>query len=304
MAAYSRRQFLMRSLSAGAAGIFTAGTLTSCTSLRVFSKAGPGAKMRFGLVTYLWGKYWDLPTLIHNCEKTGVLGVELRTDHAHGVESHLNAQQRRDVKERFDDSPVTLVGLGTNFAFHHVDPAKLQEDMNGAKDYIKLSRDVGGSGVKVKPNALPKGVPKERTIEQISGSLNELGRFAANYGQEVRVEVHGEKTAELPIMERIFDIVEEPNVGVCWNSNPEDLHGLGLEDNFNFIKDRFGATAHVRELDIGPYPYQQLMNLFVQMDYKGWILLEARTGPKDRVKALAEQRMVFEQMVAEAQPLV
>jgi sugar phosphate isomerase/epimerase len=304
MASYSRRQFLRRSLGVGAAGVLTASTLTSCSSLRISPARRPGSKMRFGLVTYLWGKDWDLPTLIRNCEKTKALGVELRTEHAHGVESHLNARQRRDVKKRFADSPVTLVGLGTNFAFHHVDPAKVQEDMNGTRDYIKLSRDVGGSGVKVKPNALPKGVPIEKTIEQISSSLNELGRFAANYGQEIRVEVHGARTKELPIMERIFDIVDEPNVGVCWNSNPEDLHGRGLENNFNFIKDRFGATAHVRELDIGPYPYQQLINLFVQMDYTGWILLEARTAPKDRVKALTEQRMVFEQMVANAQALV
>ena len=45
------------------------------------------------------------------------------------------------------------------------------------------------------------------------------------------------------------------------------------------------------------------MNLFVEMDYQGWILLEARTKPEDRVKALAEQRMLFEQMVAKAQAL-
>ncbi|MHC4708005.1 MAG: sugar phosphate isomerase/epimerase family protein [Planctomycetota bacterium] len=294
----------MRSLSAGAAGIFTAGTLTSCTSLPAFSKAKPGSKMRFGLVTYLWGRYWDLPTLIQNCEKTGVLGAELRTEHAHGVEARLNRWQRRDVKKRFADSPVRLVGLGTNFAFHHVDPKRLKVDMDGARSYVILSHDTGGSGVKVKPNALPQGVPAEKTIEQIGRSLNELGTFAASYGQEIRVEVHGRETSQLPIMKQIFDFVDHPNVGVCWNSNEVDLDGKGLEYNFNLVKDRFSAIVHVRELDIGPYPYQQLMNLFVKMDYEGWILLEARTKPEDRVKALAGQRMVFEQMVANAQALV
>ena len=302
MAGYSRRQFLERSLCT-AAGVFAVGALTSCSGLRVFSKAKPGSKMRFGLVTYLWGKDWDLPTLIRNCEATKVLGVELRTEHAHGVESHLNAQQRRDVKKRFDNSPVTLVGLGTNFAFHHTDPQRLRKDIEGAGDYIRLSHDVGGSGVKVKPNALPKGVPIEKTIEQIGKSLNELGRFAADYGQEIRVEVHGRETSRLPIMKRIFDVADHPNVGVCWNSNDKDLEGRGLEYNFNLVKDRFGATVHVRELNIGKYPYQQLMNLFVKMDYRGWILLEARTKPEDRVKALAEQRILFEQMVAKAQAL-
>ena len=31
--------------------------------------------MRFGLVTYLWGKDMDLPTLLDVCEKSGVLGL-------------------------------------------------------------------------------------------------------------------------------------------------------------------------------------------------------------------------------------
>jgi len=297
---YSRRRFLGRSLGM-AAGAFAATALTSCADPQILSPGKPGSKMRFGLVTYLWGKDWNLPTLIRNCETTGVLGVELRTQHAHGVESNLNARQRQEVKKRFDDSPVTLVGPGTNFAFHHVDSARLRKDIDGAKQYVRLSDDVGGSGVKVKPNALPDGVPVEKTIEQIGKSLNELAKFGADYGQEIRVEVHGRETQKLPIMKRIFDVADHPNVGVCWNSNDEDLAGGGLEHNFNLVKDRFGATVHIRELNIGEYPYQQLINLFVKMDYKGWILLEARTKPEDRVKALAEQRVLFEQMVAKAQ---
>ena len=47
--------------------------------------------MRFGLVTYLWGKDMDLPTLLDVCEKSGVLGVELRTQHAHGVEPNYQS---------------------------------------------------------------------------------------------------------------------------------------------------------------------------------------------------------------------
>ena len=292
----TRRDFLKRSMYLGAAAI-AAGPLREALAR---SSARSGSRMKFGLVTYQWGRDWDLPTLIANCERTRVLGVELRTEHAHGVESDLSARQRREVKKRFDNSPVTLVGLGTNFAFHHVDSAKLREDIEGAKQYIRLSHDVGGSGVKVKPNDLPKGVPHEKTIEQIGKSLNELGRYGADYGQKIRLEVHG-SCSPLPVIKGIMDVADHPNVGVCWNCNPQDLEGQGLEYNFNLVKDRFGDTAHVRELNIGSYPYQELMNLFVAMDYDGWILLEARTSPEDRVKALAEQRQVWEQMIAKAQ---
>lgn len=102
-------------------------------------------------------------------------------------------------------------------------------------------------------------------------------------------------------MKQIFDVVDQPNVGVCWNCNSQDLDGEGLEYNFNLVKDRFGETVHIRELDDPKYPYQELIRLFVGMDYKGWILLEARREPSDRVKALAEQAALFKQMVARAQ---
>jgi len=292
----TRRDFLKRSISVGAAALVS----RPLGKTLLLAADRPRSKMKFGLVTYQWGRDWDLPTLIANCEKTKVLGVELRTEHAHKVEANLSDVQRREVKKRFADSAVTLVGLGTNFAFHYPDPAKLKADIEGAKQYIKLSHDVGGLGVKVKPNDLPTGVPKEKTIEQIGKSLNELGRFGAEYGQPIRLEVHG-SCSPLPIIKAIMDVAEHPNVGVCWNCNSQDLEGQGLEYNFNLVKNRFGDTVHVRELNVGDYPYQELMNLFAAINYGGWILLEGRAEPSDRVKALAEQRELFEQMIATAQ---
>ena len=97
-----------------------------------------------------------------------------------------------------------------------------------------------------------------------------------------------------------MDFAPHPNVGVCWNCNDQDLIGKGLEYNFNLVKDRLSQTTHVRELNIGDYPYQKLINMFVEMDYNGWVLLEARTKPKDRVIALAEQRKVWDEMLTKA----
>ncbi len=290
----TRREFLRSSVVWGA-GIVAAGPLG-----RLASAQTTASPMKFGLVTYLWGQDWDLPTVIANCEKTGVLGVELRTEHAHGVESNLTEAQRQEVKKRFADSPVTLVGLGTNFAFHYADESQLRKDVEGAKQYIKLAHDCGASGVKVKPNDLPKGVPYEKTIDQIGRSLNELGKFASGYGQQVRLEVHG-GCSLLPTIKAIMDVAKHPNVGVCWNCNSQDLEGNGLAYNFSLVRSRFGDTVHVRELNLDDYPYQELINLLATTDYRGWVLLEGRTKPQDRVQALAEQREVFERMVAKAQ---
>lgn len=284
----TRRLFIQRTFAAGI-GI---AALKNIGSFLIT----PPEEMKLGLCTYLWGQDWDLPTLIANCEKTGFSAVELRTQHAHKVETSLTSVQRADVKRRFADSSVTCIGYGSNFEYHSPDPAKLRENIEQTKEYIKLCNDIGASGIKVKPNDLPADVAAEKTIAQIASSLNEIGKFASDYGQLIRVEVHGNHTQELPNMKAIFDQVSEKNVKICWNCNDQDLLPPGLEGNFNSVKNRFGDTVHVRKLDEGNYPYQQLFDLFTGINYKGWILLEARTEPSDRIAAMKQQLTIFNQM--------
>ncbi len=294
---HSTRRHFLKSVGGAAA--------LSAASHRTLLHAAPASKqegkttqkgMRIGLVTYQWGRDWDLPTLIANCQQSGVLGLELRTEHAHGVEPSLSPAARREIKKRFTDSPVTLVGYGSNAQFHDKEPDKLKHNIELAKSYIRLMHDCGGSGVKVKPNGFPEGIPHARTIEQIGTALNEVAAYGAQYGQKIRVEVHGHETQLLPNMKAIFDVADHPNAGICWNSNSTDLAGRGLEYNFNLVKDRLGDTVHVREMNLGDYPYPELMRLFKSSHYSGWILLECRTEPKDRVAALVEQREVFQRL--------
>ena len=290
----SRRRFLSRSLGIGAA------VALGSTSRRDLAAAGErGSKVKLGLVTYLWGQDWKLPALIENCTRSKVLAVELRSTHAHGVEPTLSAGERKDVKKRFDDSPVLCLGPGSNERYDDPDATVLKKAIEATKGFVKLSHDIGGTGVKVKPDSFHEGVEPAKTIEQIGKSLNQLGKFAADYGQEIRLEVHGQ-CCFLPTIKQIMDVADDPRVVVCWNSNDQDLKGRGLEYNFDLVKKRFGKTAHVRELNVGTYPYQKLIDLFVAMDYDGWVCLECRTNPDDRIAALVGQRKIFERMVAQA----
>lgn len=283
-----RREFLFGGLSSAAVL-----SLISRTDAAAWS-AFAGGEMKMGLVTYQWGRDWDLETLITNCEKAGFQGVELRTEHAHGVEPTLSPAQRIEVKNRFADSPIECVGYGSNQEYHAPDPAVVKANIEGTFDLIRLCHDIGATGVKVKPNNLPDDVPAEKTIAQIGDALNQVGKYAADYGQVIRVEVHGRKTAELPVMKAIFDHVDQQNVKVCWNCNGQDLLDPGLKYNFDLVKDRFGDTVHVRELDSTDYPYPEFFELLKGIGYSGWILLEARTEPADRVAAMKDQLRLFE----------
>jgi sugar phosphate isomerase/epimerase len=258
-----------------------------------------GEGIDYGLVTYMWGADWDLPLLIENCERTGVTAVELRVEHAHAVDVSLTMAQREGVRRQFEETRVALLGMGTNFEFHSPDPAELKKNIEGAKAFIKLSHDVGGSGVKVKPNQLPKEVPVEKTLEQIGKALAELGDEGLGFGQEIRLEVHG-GVSDLGHIKTIMEVADHPGVRVCWNSNDQDLAGEGLEANFAKVEPFLGKTVHIREVNQGDYPYAKLAELLVKADYQGWVCLEARTAVPDRVAALMEQRKLFMEMVAAA----
>jgi sugar phosphate isomerase/epimerase len=240
----------------------------------------------------------DLPTVIDACERSGLRGVELRTEHKHDVEPKLSKAEREEVRKRFHDSNVKLIGYGSNCEFHAKEPEKLKANVELAKEYIRLMHDCGGSGVKVKPNSFVEGVPHEKTIEQIGRALNEVAEYGEGFGQKIRVEVHGPGTSDLPVIREIFQVADHPNVYVCWNSNDEDLKGAGLEANFRMVQDRLGDTVHVREFNVGNYPYAQLVKLFQSIAYQGWILLECRTDPKDKIAAMIEQREIFERLIS------
>jgi len=294
----SRREFLARGLYVTAGAVATT-ALASCDSLPIAGLTKSDAKTRFGFTTYQWGKDWDVPALIENCSRAEVYGVELRTSqsYAHGVELELSVQQRGEVKKRFADSPVTVVGIATSERFDSPEPEKLKAAIENAKAFMMLSRDIGGSGVRVFPNSFHDGIPREQTIAQIADSVNIVGAFAADCGQQVRLEAHG-NAGELSTLRAIMDHVVQPSVRLKLNSSMKDTEGEGFEHNFNLVKDLLGDTLHLHNLKNAEFPYQQQMDLLVKAGWTGWQLLEASGEVPDRLDALIEQRGIWDQMLA------
>ena len=253
-------------------------------------------QMKLGLVTYNWGKDWDVETLIRNCEASGFAGAELRSTHKHQVEITLGKAARQEVAKRFGDSKVALVGLGSACEYHSPDAAVLKKNIDETKEFIKLCHDVGGEGVKVRPNGIPKEVPAEKTLEQIGQSLREVAKFAAEFNIMIRLEVHGRDSQELPNIKTMMDIADHPNAVVCWNCNPTDLNGEGLKHNFELVQKKID-TVHIHDLRNDNYPWKELFPLLKSAKFKGWTLLEEGTAPKDIVAAMQENRRVWDELV-------
>jgi len=287
----NRRTFLRTAgLGLGAVTVLSEDSL-SAEAGKQTSFLTKAPNMKIGTVTYNLAKDWDLETLIKNCEEAKFEGVELRTTHAHKVEVSLSKAEREEVRKRFADSAVELMGLGSAFDYHTPNAAKLKQDIEATRQYVVLAHDVGATGVKVRPNALPREVPKEKTLEQIGKALRELGEFSEGYGVQIRLEVHGSGTSLLPNIRRIIDVADHKQVGVCWNSNQTDLEGEGFDHNFNLVKDKI-FTVHMRDLFLEEYPFRKLLTRLNESGYAGYCLAEIPES-KDPVRVMKYYRALW-----------
>ena len=238
---------------------------------------------RLGLVTYNVAASWTLPVLLKVCKEVGISPVELRTTHAHGVEPSLSKDRRKEVRKQFADAGVEVWGCGTTCEFHSPDKAKRDAQIELCKRFVELVADIGGKGVKVRPNDLPKGVEFSKTLEQIGKSLVPCGKAAKDAGVEIWVEVHGRGTAHPPHMKTVMEQCGHPSVGLTWNSNATDVQKGSVKEYFGLLSPWI-KSCHINDLykdHSGEYPYRELFALLRGIGYDRATLCEVGRVWKD-----------------------
>jgi sugar phosphate isomerase/epimerase len=236
------------------------------------SPASSLPKFQLGIVTYNIAAEWDLPTILKICRDVGLVAVELRTTHKHGVEPSIPREKRTEVRQRFADAGITLWGLGTVCEFHATEASVVQKNIETCKAFLQLAHDLDAKGVKVRPNGLPKNVPEEKTLEQIGKALIPCAQTAADLGREVWVEVHGNGTSHPPHMRTIMEVCNHPNVGVTWNSNREDVQHGSVKPYFELLRPWI-KSCHINAL-YSSYPYRELFGCLSQAGYDRVTLVE------------------------------
>jgi sugar phosphate isomerase/epimerase len=281
MSPLDRRRFLR------SAGPLTAAGLAAGPMARAADRPSVAAekplKFQLGIVTYNIARDWDLPTILKVCKSVGLAAVELRTEHKHKVEPDLSPAARQQVRQQFADSGVTFWGCGSTCEFQSPDAATVEKNVESCKRFVQLAADLGGRGVKVRPNGLPKGVPVEKTLERIGKALVPCGQAAADAGLEIWVEVHGGGTQIPANMKTIMEHCGHPKVGLTWNSNPTDVTNGSVAEAFALLRP-WVRSCHINELykdAARAYPYRELFRLLREADYDRVTLCEVGKSPPD-----------------------
>jgi sugar phosphate isomerase/epimerase len=279
MSSPSRRRFLQ---AAGAAAAAVGAAPLAGPGAEPSRAAAGAPKFQLGIVTYNVAKDWDVPTILKVCQAAKIAAVEFRTQHKHGVEPSLSPEQRKEVRRRCQDAGVMIWGCGTTCEFQSPDRAAVEKNVESCKQFVQLAADLGGRGVKVRPNGLPRGVPVEKVLEQIGKALVPCGKAAADAGLEIFVEVHGSGTALPANMKAIMQHCGHPAVGVCWNSNPSDIKDGSVAESFRMLAPWL-KSCHINELykdPAGVYPYRELFRLMRAAGYDRVTLCEVGKAPQ------------------------
>lgn len=252
--------------------------------------------MKLGLVTYQMAAQWDIDTIIANCTAAGFQGVELRTTHAHSVEDTLTADQRAEVKKKFEDGGIVAYGLGTAYEYQSPDAGELQANIDGTRRAIDLAADLGMEGVKVRPNKLPPEVEEAKTLEQIGKTLGDVAAYGAERGVKLWMEVHGHDTCRVDRMRVIIDHADHDNALLTYNCNPGETDESGsCKASYDLLRDKIGCV-HIQELwKPERYPYDEVLQLLKADGYTGWTSYEG-PGSEDPVLVMQCYRRIWELM--------
>jgi sugar phosphate isomerase/epimerase len=250
-------------------------------------------RFHLGLVTYNLAADWDLETIIRNCEATDFQGVELRTTHQHGVEPSISKLRRAEVKRRFADSRVRLVSLGTTCEYQSPDASTVEKNIEETRRWCELADDLGCLGVKVRPNGLPDGVPREQTLDQIGRALAKCGDAARDHGVEIWMEVHGQGTQLPPNAHRILTVADHASVGACWNSNPTDVESGSVQKAFGLLRPWI-RSCHINNLDNRAYPWHELFSLLGSINFDRYTFAEVAQPSCEPLRFMSYYRALWD----------
>jgi sugar phosphate isomerase/epimerase len=274
-----RRNFLGTS-----AAVLVAG----CVRARASSGASQSAaRLPIGFST-LGSPNWDwLPTLdfaaAHGYAALELRGIRDQMDLTKVTE--LQAPRFAETQRQLLDRHLVITDLGASANLHDLDSAKHDPQMDEARRFIDLASAMRVPYVRVFGNKYVAGVPRERTIEQISRSLHELGEYARPRNVVVLLETHGDFT-DSPTLLEIMRRADSPGVALLWDAHhtyafggeqPEaTVREIGRYIRHTHLKDSVPAGGDRRYVltGTGQIPVRRQVDALARMGYRGYYCFE------------------------------
>ena len=90
---------------------------------------------------------------------------------------------------------------------------------------------------------------------------------------------------------RMMEVADHSSVGICWNSNPEDVEGGSVRNSFDLLKPWL-RSVHINELWNNEYPWRELFSLLKNSEYNRYTLAEI-DGTSDPLRLMHYYRALW-----------
>ncbi|NOZ26529.1 MAG: sugar phosphate isomerase/epimerase [Chloroflexi bacterium] len=230
---------------------------------------------------------WTLQEVIRAAQKYGYDGVELRGADREHISPEFTPIERRDVRHRFEDAGLQIVGITAYTRFAQTDPEVLQEQVDTMRRYVDLAADIGAPLIRTYGGQYPEDVDREALFDAMADALRQAGEYAAQAGVRIVLETHdafalGAVTADIlrrtdhPAVGALWDVMHPFRFGEPPERTYQHLRGwvwhVHLKDGH--LRPERGAGGH--ELCLpgeGDVPIREIVRLLIANGYQGsWCL--------------------------------
>lgn len=235
-----------------------------------------------GCPTWPWPKILDFAA-DHEFAAVELRGILTNMDLTKVPE--LAPERIIEAKRQLAARGLVVSCLGASSQMHDMDPAKHAAQLDEARRFIDLARQLGAPYVRVFGNEYVKDVPRDQMVAHIAGALHELGEYARPKGVTVLIESHGDFT-DSPALLEIIQKADSPNVALLWDAHhtfvsgkeqPEDtVAKLGRYIRHTHLKDSVAAGDDRRYVltGTGDVPVKRQIAALAKIGYRGFYSFE------------------------------
>jgi sugar phosphate isomerase/epimerase len=232
---------------------------------------------------------WSFPEIINFAALHGYTGIEVR-----GIQRQMDLtkcnefsteQNRKATMALLKEKGLQFINLGSSANMHIADTAERKKNMDEAKNFIDLAKEINCPYVRVFPNKFPADQEKNATIELIGKGLRELGDYAKEKNVSVLMETHGDAVKTEDIL-KIMQSAEHDHAGLVWDvcnmwtitkESPADVYKkLSKYIHHTHIKDAKLDDGKVNYtlLGRGEVPIFEAIDILNKNNYKGYYSFE------------------------------
>ena len=225
---------------------------------------------------------WSLHRILDEAAGLGYAAVELR-----GVEGQMDLTKRpefqgtriAETRDCFAARGIAISDLGASARMHEPEPDARAAQLDEGRRFVDLAAALRVPYVRVFPDKLVPGEPREKTVARIVEGLRTLGDHAKGTGVSVLMESHGDFTRS-PDLREILTAVDLPEVALLWDTHhtfvmgeesPEQTwRALGPFVRHVHLKDSRPAAQGRRYVltGEGSVPVRQAVHVLVRAGYE------------------------------------